>query len=263
MALYIYGTVFNNANRLKACINSVSSLSYKKLFVTDNYSTDGTYEILKNLPKIEILRKKCSHGLGRQLALEKALSEAEDDDFVMYIDFDTIFNQIYIDLIKEKISTLKDNEVFIFGMLSKAKINRNIQWRDLLTSEDLERHAHFKHEGYNIVGTKEQFMIQYGGKGLHNPYYENDVSIGDNFYIRHKRYKTSRFKFMIRMLRTLIDDERGAAFKSFRDFYKQSNKKNIITKIGFFLAYLIAKALGIYSYDSTYNNIEYVMASAV
>ncbi len=259
MTLFIYGTVFNNASRVKACIDSLMPLKYAKIFVVDNYSTDGTYETLKNIENLVVIRKKCSHGIGRQVALEKALEEARDEDFLMYVDFDTVYNSEYIVLIKKYMSILKENEVFIFGMLSKVKANKQVPWRNLFTSEDLERYAHFKSLGYKLVIDKEKFDIVYGGKGLINNYYQNDNSVGENFYGRHKRYKTSNFAFGIRMFRTLIDNERGAAFKSFNEFYNRSSSKSLVRFLLFITAYAFARILGVYSYSKDKNNIEYIM----
>lgn len=263
MALYIYGTVFNNVDRAMRSIKSISKLRPKSIFITDNFSTDGTYEVLTRTKGVKIIRNHCSHGKGRQLALDLALQKAKDDDFVMYIDLDTIYNLKFVKLIEDKMKTLNDNEVFIFGMLSKARINKRIKWHDLYTSEDLERHAHFKHAGYKIVGTREQFLIQYGGMGLYNQYYENDISVGDNFYKRHSRYKTSRIKFFIRMVKILIDNERGVAYKSFHDFFNQSTNKGVKMRFAYFFAYIIAKILGVYGYDEELNNLNYVLSSSL
>ena len=42
-------TARNSADTIKKCIDSILSQSYKnkKVYVTDAYSTDGTWEILK------------------------------------------------------------------------------------------------------------------------------------------------------------------------------------------------------------------------
>ena len=44
--LYIYGTIFNNHDIVLKSLESIKKLPYQKIFVTDNYSTDGTYELL-------------------------------------------------------------------------------------------------------------------------------------------------------------------------------------------------------------------------
>lgn len=258
MSLFIYGTVFNNAKTIKVCIESFSQLNPKTIFITDNFSTDGTYEILRSIPNTIITQKKCSHGFGRQIALEKVLEEASDEDFLMYVDFDTIYNKEYIILMKNVMEKLGKKEVFIFGMLSRAQLNKAVPWRDLITSEDLERYAHFKFLGYNLVMDKRKFDIVYGGKGLINKYYQNDNSVGENFYARHKRYKTSTLSFSIRMFRALVDNERGAAFKSFGEFYNLSSSKSLFRHLLFMVAYATARVLGVYSYSKDKNNIEYL-----
>ena len=40
--LKIYGTVFNNAEYIDACLNSLKPLGRLDIYVVDNYSTDGT-----------------------------------------------------------------------------------------------------------------------------------------------------------------------------------------------------------------------------
>ena len=64
----IYGTVFNNANVIRKSIDSIISKlpDFKKRFemvIVDNYSSDGTYEILKGYqkeyPNITVIQEKC------------------------------------------------------------------------------------------------------------------------------------------------------------------------------------------------------------
>ncbi|MEM3846191.1 MAG: glycosyltransferase [Candidatus Parvarchaeota archaeon] len=93
--LYIYGTVYNNANRVKQSMGSMMKINVEKsIYIIDNYSTDGTYEILKELskkyPNIYIKREKCSRGKGRQLAIEIGKNKADDNDLFMTFDLDTI-----------------------------------------------------------------------------------------------------------------------------------------------------------------------------
>ncbi|MGC8620299.1 MAG: hypothetical protein ACP5LA_07390, partial [Thermoplasmata archaeon] len=75
------------------------------------------------------------------------------------------------------------------------------------------------------------------------------------------RYKISNIQFMLRMFRVMIDNERGAAFRSFREFYDISSKKNIMRYLIFLIAYIIANLLGVYRYARNKNNIEYVKES--
>ena len=52
--LNIYGTVFNNAEYIEACISSIKLLAKDgkiALWVVDNYSTDGTIDKLMEMSK--------------------------------------------------------------------------------------------------------------------------------------------------------------------------------------------------------------------
>ena len=259
MTLFIYGTVFNNARRVRACINSLAPLNYKQIFIVDNYSTDGTYDILKSFgKKVKIKRRKCSHGLGRQTALEMALKEVNENDFLMYVDFDIVYKKKFIKRIKYYMEKLKYNEVSLLSMLSRAKINRLVPWRDLMNAQDLERHAHFKSLGFKLIATEEEFNILYGGRGIKNSYYNDDPTIGQNIIKRNMRYKKSEIQFFIRMLKVLIDDERGSACTAFDKFYSKSSKKNIFNLLIFILTYVIARLKGVYSYSDKKDNLNYI-----
>jgi glycosyltransferase involved in cell wall biosynthesis len=71
----VCGIVYNNVNEIRRSLDSVMSamrgMSYEVVIV-DNYSTDGTFEILQeyaqNDPNVRVYRYKCSRGLGRQIA---------------------------------------------------------------------------------------------------------------------------------------------------------------------------------------------------
>jgi len=72
-------TIYNNVNRVKVCLDSilaaVSGLDFE-IVIVDNYSTDGSFEVLKEYARlnsnIRILRCNCLRGLGRQIAFENS-----------------------------------------------------------------------------------------------------------------------------------------------------------------------------------------------
>ncbi|MGC8588937.1 MAG: glycosyltransferase, partial [Hydrogenobaculum sp.] len=129
--LYIYGTVFNNAKWVRDSINSIKSLNPKEIIIADAMSNDGTYEILKEL-NVKVIRtgERMSRGKGRQIALNEVLKIAKPDDFVMYIDLDTIYTQKFIDYVKNFIDNPPEKTIGI-GMLSRVQDNLNVEWRDL------------------------------------------------------------------------------------------------------------------------------------
>jgi len=77
-------TVYNNSRTIKgtleSIVNAINKAEVASEIIIDNYSTDGTFLNLKTLQKelrnnryiirFMIIRKKCSRGLGRQLALQ-------------------------------------------------------------------------------------------------------------------------------------------------------------------------------------------------
>ncbi len=239
--LFIYGTCYNNADVIEMSLNSIEKLNYEKIFITDNFSNDGTYEILnriKNRFRIEIIQYKSKRGSGKQKSMEMAMNEANDCDYIMTIDFDTKYDPNLILFIND---TIKDkHEKCIFNnFLSLKALNKNVPWRNLNHGEDWERYAHFIQCGVNLRFKNEKNI--------------NQVVAGN----REKRYEIG-IKLYIRRYKNAIDFQRGWCFKSFNSFYKRYKKQNIIIKIVAFSAYIIANIEGTYCYCNSMNNREYI-----
>ncbi|BFI73647.1 hypothetical protein YN1_6340 [Nanoarchaeota archaeon] len=105
--LGIYGTVYNSADTVRQTIEDLKSKLKEDfiLVVTDNYSTDDTYEILKEYDFIDTIRAKSTRGKGRQIALQHLIKNYPEVDFIFYIDFDLEFPdylQKMIDGIKKR-----------------------------------------------------------------------------------------------------------------------------------------------------------------
>jgi len=240
--LYIYGTVLNNAKWVRDSINSIKPLNPKAMIFVDGMSTDGTYEILQELG-VKVIRtgKLESRGKSRQIALNEVFKIAKPDDFVMYIDLDTIYKEKFIDYVKNFINNPPERTIGIVG-LSRVKDNYNVEWRDLNYGEDWERLAHFKSLGYNVEFVKEG----------DDSYWSNAPEVGESMFARERRYNSK-----IRLIKNMIDVERGIAF-SFADFISQSKlKKRILYFPIYLLTYLIARVKGLYKYSDV-NNKAYV-----
>ncbi len=90
-------TMYNNRWTIENCLFSlmeaVEGHNYE-VIVIDNYSTDGSYEFIKdkfsNFP-IKVFRYKCSRGMGRTLAAEKSTG-----DFIITIDLDTQYDSLIL-----------------------------------------------------------------------------------------------------------------------------------------------------------------------
>jgi glycosyltransferase involved in cell wall biosynthesis len=157
--LYIYGTVFNNANTIKKSILSIIPLNPTKIFIVDNFSTDDTIKILENLKKenkcpIVFLQKKCTRGLGRNIAMQMALREAKSNDVLMYMDFDTIIFKRGLKVIKNIIKKIEKNQISIFNGISLAATNKRLPWLNLNYGEDVERLARAKFLGIKITNIR-------------------------------------------------------------------------------------------------------------
>jgi len=239
--LFIYGTCYNNVDIIESSLNSIKDLNYEKIFITDNFSNDGTYETLnkiKNRFRIEIVRYKSKRGKGKQKSMEMAMNEANDSDYIMTIDFDVIYDHNLLLFINNIIKEEHKNCIFN-NFLSLKILNKNIPWRNLNHGEDWERYAHFIHCGINVRFKNENNR--------------NQIVSGN----RERRYETG-IKLSIRRFENAIDFQRGWCFKSFNSFYKRYKSKNIIIKTIAFSAYTIANIEGAYCYCKQINNREYI-----
>ena len=241
--LYIYGTIYNNANRIQKCLESIKNLDYEKLFVIDNYSTDGTYEFLeKNKDKYKLIltRLKCNRGIGRQKSMEMAMKMANFDDYLMTMDFDTIYDISFVNFVNEIIKKQYKNCVFN-NYLCLRDINQ-IEWKPVNNGEDWERNANFVYHGYALFDKKIVGI--------------NEVVIGS----RDKRYAKG-LKLYYRIFKNAIELQRTWCFKSFKENYEFANKQSKLKnnrKMILFLSYIIAKMQKNYCYDKILNNNAYV-----
>jgi len=213
--LYLYATVYNNKNEIINSIESLNKIDIEKEFlIIDNYSYDGTYEILekiKNKYNIKLKRHKCTRGKGRQLAMELAYNESNNDDLFMMFDLDTVYTPLFIEFIENGIKILNKNEIFLNHLCYKEP-NFKVPWKDLNNGEDWERMANFIHSGYIFTGVNVKY------NQLVNNY------IGKN---REKRYAKG-INYYKRLIKNQIDLFRGwniSNYKNLKSYIKFSNAK--------------------------------------
>jgi lipopolysaccharide export LptBFGC system permease protein LptF len=241
--LYIYGTVFNSSKRVLQSISSINKINMeKKFFITDNFSTDGTYELLiKNKEfNITVIRKKCTRGKGRNIAMDRALKEASDNDIFMFIDLDEIYSPKFIRLIEYEISILDDSTVYNNNHISFCSINRLFPWRDLTASEDVEREARIVSEGYNLIE------------------FEDINSLKDNENVPFDRERRYAHGFLLyrRRLRSYQDYLRGAGCRTMANFLFYIRNARVRKKFYpfYFIIFLDVKLFKeIYSYSGKTN----------
>lgn len=224
----IYGTVYNNVNYVEDSIKSFFSPIYDKIVIVDSYSTDGTYEKLKEMEKdynLTILRLKSSRGKGRDYALR----HCPEGSFTAYVDLDATYNKnlekaIELEIDKASMGTFQPT----FIAKRETILNKG-GWKDLMMGEDVELIAR--------VGINAGIPITIGNNA---PYYGN----------REQRYSKSKLKQIVRRGKALIDGYRSAF-----DFKFKLNKYLILTLTLYTLAVLKGKI----RYSKELGNIPYTI----
>jgi glycosyltransferase involved in cell wall biosynthesis len=247
--LYLYGTVYNNRNRVVKCLESLQKIRAEKRFlIVDNFSTDGTYEILGAIDGVEIIRRKCSRGKGRQLAMELAKDKAGADDLFMTFDLDTVYFEEFVKVVEWGLKNIDKKTVFC-GSLCYYETNFSIPWKDLNNGEDWERSAHFCHEGYNVINVK--FKSEYA---------ENEKVLSIS---REKRY-AKNYGYYARQWKNNVDLFRGWGINSihklrelFHFMRPKVSRKKFILLIGLFLVVFLYVTIfkEVYSYGRSMNRI--------
>jgi len=154
--LGIYGTVYNSADTVRTTIEDLKKkLKYDFVIsVCDNFSKDGTFEILKEYDFIDVFQRKSTRGLGRQYALENLIKNHPDVDYIFYIDFDVIFPDYLNELIKGIIKIYKENEIIGLGDFASLntykKILTKVRWRDMNFGEDFMYIMDIIHKGFDL-----------------------------------------------------------------------------------------------------------------
>jgi glycosyltransferase involved in cell wall biosynthesis len=154
--LGIYGTVYNSADTVRTTIEDLKKkLKYDFVIsVCDNFSKDGTFEILKEYDFIDAFQRKSTRGLGRQYALENLIKNHPDVDYIFYIDFDVTFPDYLNKLIDEIIKIYKENEIISFGGFASLntykKILTKVKWRDMNVFEDFMYSVDMISKGFDL-----------------------------------------------------------------------------------------------------------------
>lgn len=240
--LFIYGTCYNNVNRIRECLESIKNINYSQIFIVDNNSTDGTYEFLednKNKYKLTLKRLKCNRGIGRQKAMEMAMEVSTSDDYLMTIDFDTVYDISLVNLIN----------AIIIKQYKNCSFNNNlclrdlnvIAWKPLNNGEDWERNADFIANGYKVFDMKTKSL--------------NEPVIGN----RDKRYAKG-INYYYRIFKNAVELQKAWCFKSYNEYYQHvNNNKRIFMRLPYFLAKLQKN----YCHDSVLNNNAYVKKNTI
>jgi GT2 family glycosyltransferase len=130
-------TVRNSVSTIKKCVESLLRLNYKnkKIYVTDAFSTDGTWEILKQYSKkIRLERIKANIAQAHNYMIKNC-----DTEFIAFTDADCVVDKNWL---KYLIEAFKEKDVVAAGgLVSTPKDVNKIQ--DLIGRELEDRFKHF------------------------------------------------------------------------------------------------------------------------
>ena len=115
-------TVRNSAGTIKKCVDSLLNQDYKnkKIYVTDAFSTDGTYEILKKFgKKIKLEQVRGNMAIAYNHMLKKVNTE-----FVAFIDGDAIAEK---DWLTRLIDAFEEDSVAVGGKPLTPKTKNKLQ----------------------------------------------------------------------------------------------------------------------------------------
>lgn len=236
----IYGTVFNNANIVRKSLDSVISKlpDFREKFemvIVDNYSTDGTYEILKEYQKrysnIKIIQEKCTRGKGRAIAFDNTTGR-----YVLKIDFDTVYLEPFKSIVYNY-KKIKPNEIYPMFMMRRETMNAIGNWKNLNYAEDMELNANAISNGLKVYSIPCAF-------------FENETQKN-----REKRYSKG-YKYIKRQLKNYADMISGGGLNLLDLIYRHKNHN----KIKIILLYLFCKIINPkkFRHSKKYNNEELV-----
>ncbi|EZQ12023.1 glycosyl transferase family 2 [Candidatus Acidianus copahuensis] len=214
----IYGTVYNNNDTLEESIKSFWRPD-STIVITDNFSTDGTWEKLKEISKefnLLLLQYKSNRGQGRNYSLK----HCPDRSLTAYVDLDTRYNEAFHGLL-EWAPRDKVTHTYTFFGIRKEEFMKRGGWSTINVSEDVEAVSRIGFDYFVPVIVKENL---FRGKG------------------REKRYSKG-IKYLVRRFNNIVDGIRGDGFywKDISVYYE--NKKYVVLPF-----YIIARIKGIYRY---------------
>ena len=247
----VYATVYNNARTLNASIDSVMRQVSKctkefEFVVVDNFSTDGTYELLEKVAakynNFGLFRAHCTRGEGRQLAYEQTSGR-----YVFYIDLDTLYLNPLSSIIGHAVDLCKTGIVINcpaigLGLMDRPTMDRIGGWSNLNMTEDIEFFARAVRRGADVC------MIP-----AHC--FENQVMPH-----RERRYSEGNIMHVLRMLRNAEDKIVGNGISDIGYVARRKRSTALLSKF----AYLKLKAThkSTTGYSTFPNNEEYLLSQA-
>ena len=230
----IYCTVYNNARYLNDSIASIIN-QFKnfdrdfELVIVDNYSTDGTFEILKEIQNshknIKLIQEKCSRGKGRAIAYENSSGK-----FVFTVDLDSEYLKSLSFLVNYALEHYKEKTIFSQILFcSRATMNLIGNWIDANEAEPFEFLARALSKGIELY-----FVPVF--------YVKNAIAKD-----RERRYAGKFFKYLKRGFSYYIDRIRCEGIISRKGLMTNTLKGRILINFAYY--YIKFKQIKVYKYS--------------
>jgi cellulose synthase/poly-beta-1,6-N-acetylglucosamine synthase-like glycosyltransferase len=134
-------TVKNSKNTIQKCIKSILALNYPyfKVYITDAYSDDGTFEILKKLNKRYPQKIRLEQIRGNIAVAHNYMIKKTNTKFIAMTDADCVVDNNWL---KNLISGFKSKDIIATtGFCSTPKLVNRLQKLIGIELEDRFRHA--------------------------------------------------------------------------------------------------------------------------
>ena len=248
MTLSVCGTVYNSHKTVEAVIKNIFDTFSEiknniEVVIVDNYSDDGTYEIIKKMQEsynILLYRKQCTRGGGRNFAFSKTIGK-----YVLNRDFDDVYIDKTMYILLTKFNDYLEKNTIINEMSKREVIEGIGNWSNLNAGEDVELKARAIKNNIRTFGIPAIIGMNYN-------VFEKNSSTSKTL-LNENRYTRGKIKYIERAARWLRDTTIGYGIKlpDLKNF-------SVDYKFAFLSGLIFTKMSGkyVYRYYKEYNNID-------
>ncbi|WP_282049651.1 glycosyltransferase family 2 protein [Maribacter aquivivus] len=196
---------YNEIGYIEKCIESVSFAD--EIIVVDSFSTDGTYEFLKDHPKVKVIQNPFENFTAQKsFALKQATN-----DWVLFLDADEIVSDALQNEILETVSSDTDIAAFWFYrqfMFKNEKLNfsgwqTDKNYRLFRKSKAVFSDCKIVHETLDVDGTSgilKEKLTHYCYKNYED--YKGKMLKYGRLKAIESFYKEKKFSYVMMLLKT-------------------------------------------------------------
>jgi len=236
----ICATTYNNFPRISRALDTLMEAfgtTDFEIVIVDSCSTDGSFEVLQEYSyrhrNIKVLRRKCTRGLGRQIAFEHSTGR-----FIIFADMDCFYDSLKIRKLLKIYETFYEGKILTtlspFWVGSREVVEKVGGWRDYNSADDID----FLTRAF-IHGRGVFIPVRVAEN---EPFPEAPVSFfGARMVLfgREKRYEKNLFKLFFRKLRFTLDSYSACGY-TLRKIYLKHRMLGISPIATFFYSPLLA-----------------------